>query len=227
MLSSYSWPRDDGAPHKQLDKDSAAMEAGDESQTMCATKNRYSTIMSVTSRALSWLAGLVLASGFVSFAHAADDPCSAYKWDVTEERAVFAQKAQSAAGGRDAPSALVMKTKTLYNLALAPQGSVKFVVPPGKKALADGAFAGVVHLRVPSPGAYRVSLNQGFWVDVVGHQHLIEATDFTGAHDCNAPRKIVQYNLPAGEDLVLQLSGAVKDHVLIAVTPAVVAAPGH
>jgi len=188
---------------------------------------RMRRVMRVTSGALTWLAGLILVSAFVSFAHAADDPCSAYKWDVTEERAVFAQKAQSATAGRDASSALAMKTKTLYNLALAPQVSVKFVVPPGKKALPDGAFAGVVHFRVPSSGAYRVSLNQGFWVDVVSHQQLIEATDFTGAHDCSAPRKIVQYSLPAGEDLVLQLSGAVKDHVLIAVTPAAAAAPGH
>jgi hypothetical protein len=175
---------------------------------------------------LTWLTALVLAPGLVtSIAGASDDPCAAFKWNVTEERAAFAQKPQSAAAGRDAPSAPTMKTKTLYELALAPQDSVKFVVSPGKKALPDGAFAGVVHFRVPTAGAYRVSLNQGFWIDVVGHQQLIESTDFTGAHDCSAPRKIVQYNLPAGEDLVLQLSGAAKDHVLVAVTPA--AASGH
>jgi hypothetical protein len=120
-----------------------------------------------------------------------------------------------------------VKTNTLYDLALAPQDSVKFVLAPGKKALPDGAFAGVLHFRVPSAGAYRVSLNQGMWVDVIGHQQLIESTDFTGAHDCSAPRKIVQYNLPAGEDLVLQLSGAAKDHVLVAVTPAAPAGQSH
>jgi hypothetical protein len=185
-------------------------------------------VMSLGSGASPWLAGLVLsAAGLItSIAHAADDPCSAFKWNVTEERAVFAQKPQSAVAGRDASSAPVVKTKTLYDLALAPQDSVKFVVPPGKKALPDGAFAGVLLFRVPSAGAYRVSLiNQGFWVDVVGHQQLIDSTDFTGAHDCSAPRKIVQYDLPAGEDLVLQLSGAAKDHVLVAVTPAAAAAP--
>jgi hypothetical protein len=181
----------------------------------------------VRSGALPWLAGLVLASGSVSVAGAADDPCGAFKWNVTEERAVFAQKAQSAAAGRERSSAPAVKTKTLYDLALAPQDSVKFVLAPEKKALPDGAFAGVLHFRVPSAGAYRVALNQGMWVDVVGHQQLIEATDFTGAHDCSAPRKIVQYNLPAGEDLVLQLSGAAKDHVLVAVTPAAPAAQSH
>jgi hypothetical protein len=174
----------------------------------------------VKSGALSWLLAMALATGLVSVARAADDPCRAFKWNVAQERAVFAQTARSASAGRDASSAPALKTKTLYELALAPQDSVTFVVPAGKKALADGAFAGVIHFRVPSAGAYRVALNQGLWVDVASHQKLIESTDFAGAHDCSAPRKIVQYNLPAGEDLVLQLSNAAKDHVVVAITPA-------
>jgi hypothetical protein len=84
-----------------------------------------------------------------------------------------------------------------------------------------------VHFRVATAGAYRVSLDQGFWADIVSGQKLLESTDFTGAHGCSAPRKIVQYNLPAGEDLVLQLSGATKDHVRVALTPATVSAPAH
>jgi hypothetical protein len=158
---------------------------------------------------------------------AADDPCGAFKWNVTEERAVFSQKPEAATAGRDASSAPTLKTKTLYELSLAAQESVKFVAPPGKKGLPDGAFAGVVHLRIPKSGPYRVSLDQGFWVDIVGHNQLIESSDFTGAHACSAPRKIVQYNLPAGEDLVLQLSGATKGRVRVAITPAPAGAPAH
>jgi hypothetical protein len=172
-------------------------------------------------RALSWLAGLMLAGSMPATpAVAADDPCGAFKWNVAAERAVFSQKPQATAAGRNASSAPELKTKTLYELSLAPQEAVKFVAPPRKKGLPDGAFAGVVHLRVPTSGSYRVALDQGFWIDVVIHEKLIESTDFTGAHDCTAPRKIVQYDLPAGEDLVLQLSGAAKDHVRVAVTPA-------
>ena len=179
--------------------------------------------MSLRSRALPWLTISLLTlggAGWTATAAAADDPCAAFKWNVTEERALFSQKAQSAAAGHDAASAPAVKTKTLYDLSLSPQEGVKFILPPGKKGLPDGAFAGLVHLRVPTTGAYRVALDQGFWIDVVGHRALIESTDFTGAHDCTAPRKIVQYNLPAGEDLVLQLSGSTKNHVRVAVTPA-------
>ncbi len=181
--------------------------------------------MRSTSIALAWLTGWVLVSISALPAVAADDPCGAFKWNVTEERAVFSQKPHSVTAGPDASSAPALKTKTLYEVSLAPQESVKFSAPPGKKGLPDGAFAGMLHFRVPTAGPYRVSLDQGLWVDVVNHEKLIESTDFTGAHDCSAPRKIVQYNLPAGEDLVLQLSGAAKDHVRVAVTPA--AAPPH
>ena len=176
-------------------------------------------------RTLAWLTVSMLTLSGTTAAVAADDPCAAFKWNVTEERAVFSQKAQPTAAGRDAASAPAMKTKTLYELSLSPQEGVKFVVPPGKKGLPDGAFAGLVHFRVPTAGAYRVSLDQGFWIDIVSRQALIDSTDFTGAHDCKAPRKIVQYNLPANEDLVLQFSGAAKDTVRVAVTPAAASAP--
>lgn len=182
--------------------------------------------MSARSRALSLLAICMFVGG-AKAATAADDPCAGFKWNVTEERAVFSQKPQSTAAGRDAASAPAIKPQTLYDLSLSPQGSVKFAAPPGKKQLPDSAFAGLVHFRIATTGAYRVSLDQGFWVDIVSAQKVLESTDFTGAHGCSAPRKIVQYNLPAGEDLVLQLSGATKDHVRVSLTPAATSTPTH
>jgi hypothetical protein len=170
------------------------------------------------SSALSWLTVVMLAGATV--ATAADDPCSGFKWDVTQEHALFSKAPESVAAGHDLASAPTMKTGKLYELALAPQDGVKFVLMPGKKGLPDGAFAGLVHLQVPAAGAYRVSLDQGFWIDVVGNQKLIESTDFTGSHSCDGPRKIVLFNLPAGQDLVLQLSGAAKDRVRVTLTPA-------
>lgn len=170
------------------------------------------------SSALSWLTVLMLASATV--AAAADDPCSGFKWDVAHEHTLFSKAPESIVAGHDLASAPVMKADQLYELALAPQDGVKFVLAPGKKGLPDGAFAGLVHLQVPAAGAYRVSLDQGFWIDVVSNQKLIESTDFTGSHSCDGPRKIVLFNLPAGQDLVLQLSGAAKDRVRVTLTPA-------
>ena len=79
-------------------------------------------------RTLAWLAVSTLALGGTTAAMAADDPCAAFKWNVTEERAVFAQKPQTTAAGHDAASAPAVKTKTLYELSLSSQDGVKFIV---------------------------------------------------------------------------------------------------
>jgi hypothetical protein len=173
--------------------------------------------MTLRSRALPWLIVLVLSSA--TAAMAADDPCTGFKWDITQELALFNQPPEKVAAGHDLASGPTMKAQKLYELTLAPQDTVKFVLPPGKKGLSDGAFAGLVHLQVPTAGSYRVSLNAGFWIDVVSNQKLIESSDFGGMSGCAAPRKVVVFNLPAGDDLVLQISGAAKDRVRVTLTP--------
>src|ERR1700741_2812345 len=99
------------------------------------------------SSVLSWLTVVMLAGATV--ATAADDPCSGFKWDVTQEHALFTKAPESVTAGRDRASAPVMKASQLYELTLSPQDGVKFVLPPGKKGLPDGAFAGLVHFQVP------------------------------------------------------------------------------
>ena len=177
------------------------------------------------SRALPWLAvplSMLLLSG-ATVAAAADDPCAGGKWDVTQEHALFLKAPEAVPAGHDLASAPVMKAQKMYELTLTPQSGVTFILPPAKKMLADGAFAGLVHMQVPTAGSYRVSLDQGFWIDVVGGQKFIESTDFGGMSGCTAPRKVVIFTLPAG-DVVLQLSGAAKDHVRVTLTPAPAAA---
>ncbi len=178
----------------------------------------------MTSRSIvtSWLTVLLLS--VATIAAAADDPCTKFKWDMTQEVALFSKPAESVTAGRDLASAPVMKAQKLYEVALTPQADVKFILSPAKKGLPDGSFAGLVHLHVPAAGSYRVSLDQGFCIDVVGNQKFVESTDFGGAHDCSAPRKVVIFNLPAGDDLVLQLSGAIKDRVRVTLTPGPAAA---
>ncbi len=89
---------------------------------------------------------------------------------------------------------------------------------PAKKALADGAYAGMVKLHIPSAGRYRVSMSDGFWIDVITAGKFAPTDDFTGSRECRAPHKIVQYPLPAGNDLVLQFSNATSPSVKVTVT---------
>src|ERR1700761_1593509 len=75
---------------------------------------------------------------------AAGDPCASFAWNVTHERAVFATAAQAVTAASAGSGAPTIQVDKLYDIALTPQDKVSFVMSPAKKALADGAFAGIV-----------------------------------------------------------------------------------
>src|ERR1700678_2958942 len=108
--------------------------------------------MTPRSRALPWLtvplSMLLLSSATV--AAAADDPCTGAKWDVSQEHALFLKAPEAVPAGHDLASAPVMKAQKMYGLTLTPQSGVTFVLPPSKKMLPDGAFAGLGHMQVPA-----------------------------------------------------------------------------
>jgi hypothetical protein len=154
-------------------------------------------------------------------AWAADaDPCTRFAWDVSHELAVMKQTPQAiaAAGkpGKDVPQLQVDK---LYEIKLTDQSGVTFVLTPGKPTLPDSAQAGIAKFRTDKAGRYRVSITGGHWIDVVDGKQLIKSRDFQGARGCERPRKIVEYDLPAGRELTLQLSGSSDGSVILSVTP--------
>lgn len=151
---------------------------------------------------------------------AADDPCAGFSWQVTHERALFAGTAQPIAAGREPTSAALLAADRLYELQLAPQGQVAMLLPPGKKTQLTDAYGGLARLQLARPGSYRISVDQGAWIDVVGDGHMIESSDFQGRPGCSAPHKIVQYLLPGAHELVLQVSAAAAPHLRLTITPA-------
>jgi hypothetical protein len=166
---------------------------------------------------LSWLAAGALSALAWLPAYAAD-PCDGFTWNVSHERAVFATPAAAMTAATAAGPAPTLEVDKLYDISLSPQDQVNFVLAPAKKALADGAYAGMVTLHIPSAGQYRVSMSDGFWIDVITGGKFAPTDDFTGARECRAPRKIVQYSLPAGNELVLQFSNATSPAVKVTVT---------
>jgi hypothetical protein len=159
--------------------------------------------------------GLLLLGGIA----AADMPegCT-FTWNVTHELALFGAAAGSATAGRDAASAPTLEADKLYELALTPQSEVSFAHPPSKRALSDGAFAGMAKVHITTPGVYRVAIDGAFWIDVLADGKLLTSGDFTGAHGCKTLRKLVEFPMPAG-DVLVQLSGAGVAHVHMAMTP--------
>jgi hypothetical protein len=162
---------------------------------------------------------LVLALACAATPSLADD-CLDFKWDVSKERALFAANAQILKAGKDVGSAPTVVPDRLFKLTLTPQEQVSFSAAPARKAAASGAYAGLVALKLPATGSYRIALDLPFWIDVVSNGALVPAKDFEGQHACAAPHKIVEFELSGSQSYIVQLSGAAGDTVQVTVTAA-------
>jgi hypothetical protein len=148
----------------------------------------------------------------------ADDACVDFKWDVSQERALFGGSATPLAAGADAKSAPLMQLDHLYELKLAAQERVTFAATPGKKSPREGSHGGLVTFKIPGSGSYRVAIDMPFWIDVVSNGALVAATDFQGQHGCASPHKIVVFDLKGMRPFILQLSNAAPESVRLTVT---------
>jgi hypothetical protein len=172
------------------------------------------------SRVLRSLCGsIILATALVAAVPAlADESCVDFKWDVSQERALFTGSATPLAAAADPKSAPVLLLNHLYELKLAQQEQVSFAITPGKKSPRAGSHGGLVAFKIPASGSYRVAIDMPFWIDVVSDGALVEANDFQGQHGCSPPHKIVQFDLLGTRPFFLQLSNAAPDSVRLTIT---------
>jgi hypothetical protein len=169
-------------------------------------------------RSLKLLPVLALWSGIATAPAFADEACTGFKWDVSKEVALFASTPVAQPAGKDGATTTVVVPNRLYELQLKPQTEVAFSVPPGKKMPDAGTYAGIVGLKIPSSGSYRISLDLGLWVDVSANSKLVPARDYEGQHSCGAPHKIVVFDLDSHQPLLLQFSAGTKPTVRLTVT---------
>jgi hypothetical protein len=176
-------------------------------------------------RSLTWAAAaLMLATPLLALAQqnaVAADPCARYKWDVARERALLAAAASPIAAAKDGASPPRIATDRAYRVQLVPASQVTFPTAPGKASATEGNYSGVLTFTVPVAGSYRVAVDVTMWIDVVAGSHLVPAADYQGQQGCDAPRKIVQFYLPANEPLILQLSGVAEPSARVTIVRAV------
>ena len=161
---------------------------------------------------------LLRAASRCSAAAAAEDPCAGFKWDVSRERALFASSAQEQPAGKDGASAPAVIPDRLYRLRLLPRGQVAFAVPPGRNTPAADTYAGLAALQIPASGSYRISIDLPIWIDIATDGALVPPRDYEAEHGCDAPRKIVVFDLDAKRHFLLQFSGASQALIRLAVT---------
>ena len=163
-------------------------------------------------------AGCALAL-FWSVGSSAADACGTFTWDVKHERALFAMQPHALPAGRAPGSAPHLRAAELYELMLAPDAQVTFVVAPGRKTPKPDSHAGLARIEIRKAGMYRVSVDQPAWVDIVADGKAIGSKDFQGKRGCTAPHKVVEFVLPESRNLVLQLSNA-NESARVTLTPA-------
>lgn len=145
--------------------------------------------------------------------------CTGFKWDVSHELALMQGTAQALVAARKPGSSVPQaKVDVLYALKLSGQADVTFAAAPGKGSKAADAQAGLVQFQVPRAGRYRISITSGHWVDVVSDGQLVPSVGFQGHAGCERPRKLVEFDLPAGKPLLLQFSGDSDQDVTFAIT---------
>jgi hypothetical protein len=88
-----------------------------------------------------------------------------------------------------------------------PQGSVKFAMPPARPARSSNPTAGLLFFRTGAAGPYRISLSSRHWIDVLDGGKPVDSRSHQGRDGCEQLRKVVEFELPANRELVLQLSG--------------------
>jgi hypothetical protein len=176
---------------------------------------RYTAIMK------SLLPGLALtAFSIAALAQQAQapDPCSAFSWNVTHERELFAAHATAGTTGTNRAAAPLLDPDRLYELQLNLLAQVQFAAPPGKSKGGNGPYAGLALIRVPKAGLWRIALDQPAWIDVVADGQPIASNDYQGRAGCHAPHKIVQFQLSASQPLIIQLSGTPELQVRLTIT---------
>lgn len=145
--------------------------------------------------------------------------CTHFAWDVSHELAVMRQTPQTLAAGTGlGPQTPGLQLDKLYELTLAAQSGVTYAVQPANTTPSDGARGGLVRFHIDTAGLYRISISSRHWIDVVERGGLVKSRDFLGAHDCDRPHKIVEFELPAGADLALQFSGSTESAVVVGIT---------
>lgn len=111
----------------------------------------------------------------------------------------------AAAASADA-KAPALEIGTPAAITLLPDGAVRFATPPEQVRSRPGGHSGIVSVRIPAAGKWRVSAGSPVWIDLAGPGGRAVSTAHGHGPACSSIRKFVDFDLQPG-DYVLQLSG--------------------
>jgi len=146
--------------------------------------------------------------------------CDTFTWDVSREFAVLQTPSTGITAGSGPDDVVRIELDTRYQTRLLPRSEVTFAARPGKPMLDEDARSGLLTFQVPADGRYRAAITSGHWIDMVDGGEIVPTIDFQGRHSCPLVHKIVEFDLRAGRDLVLQFAGGNAAEVGVVITAA-------
>jgi hypothetical protein len=175
----------------------------------------------------SWAAILSLScTTCIAAAPAAEPPaqhteegCDSFTWNLARELAAMKSPATLLAASADKRvNPVRLEEGRHVAVTLLPQNSVTFAAPPGRQRKSENPTAGLLFFKSGRAGRYRISLSSRHWIDVLDGGRPIESVTHEGRSGCELLRKVVEFELPANRDLVVQLSGDVAATADVVVT---------
>lgn len=125
--------------------------------------------------------------------------------------------ATSSVGAQASTSPIPLELERRYAISLEDQRKLEFRREPGRAGRANGARGGIFSFRTGAAGIYRVSLTTRHWIDLIDGESVVESKRHFGP-GCALVHKIVEFELPAGREVILQLSGREDVTVGLAIT---------
>jgi hypothetical protein len=145
--------------------------------------------------------------------------CAQFSWDMARELELMrgAPTPVTALAGAEREGRVVPLEQRL-DVALLPGRQVRLQAAPRREPAPD-SHAGVLKLRVPRSGSYRVSASQRLWIELVGPSGAVQSSKFTMQAGCEALRKSVAFPLEPETDYWIELSGSPTADPAFLVTP--------
>lgn len=122
---------------------------------------------------------------------------------------------KATAKGEDPP---ITKTGVHYAVQLLPQDELQFVVSPERAARSAAPRGAILRFQTEKGGRYRIALTSSHWIDLVVDGRVVASVDHQGRAGCKYLHKIVEFDLPAKRDVILQLSGQDDSMIQLAIT---------
>lgn len=147
--------------------------------------------------------------------------CTSLPPALSRELVAWRGAAQAARAGAAADSAPVIGAGRRYGLALVPSQQVVVRIVPRRSTPQASGFGGFVAIQSGPAGAYRVSLSQRAWVEVIADASgaAAQAAQSEVRLRCAGIAKNLSFELAAQTRYLLQLSGAERESVDVMVFP--------